>query len=105
MDTNELLFRYNLRKDPNINASDLVKEIESLLDMATNYKTEFQDVNWGDLGIRDITYQLSMIYPQDGPYYTVKIEEVSPDSNFRQWIQDKLDETGRFPHTFIELDW
>jgi len=61
-------------------------------------------VNWGDIGVSDIEYRLSLIYPEYGPQCVVLIEEASPDCGLSAWITRRLD-PDRFPNTYIECEW
>lgn len=61
-------------------------------------------VNWGDLGVRDIQYRLSMLTPQDGPHCMVMIEEASPDCRLPTFLHDNLDQE-KFPKVYFECEW
>lgn len=82
----------------------LVAEVERLLELAAESKEEMGAVNWGDLGVHDVEYRLSMLNPSYGPTCCVMIEEASPDSGLAMWIWDRLDKQ-RFPNTYIECEW
>ena len=51
----------------NINTEALRTEVERLLAMAGDDAENMGAVNWGDLGVADIEYRLSMLRPQDAP--------------------------------------
>lgn len=86
-----------------IRTEELVAEIERLLEEARKSKGEWGAVNWGDLGVADVEYRLSMLRPTE-PWCVVTIEEASPDCKLGRWITDQLDET-RFPNTYVECEW
>lgn len=88
----------------NINTPDLIAEIECLLAEAANSKDEFGAVNWGDLGVADIEYRLSMLTPDARPYCVVLVEEASPDCGLSMWVGERINKT-KFPHVVIQCEW
>lgn len=82
---------------------DLIAEVDRLIDMALKEKP-CQAVNYGDLGIADIEYRLSVLQPDFGPKCIVLIEEASPSSGLDQWLYARLD-TDKFPRTYFECEW
>lgn len=87
-----------------INTEELRKEVYRLLDLARENKDDMGAVNWGDLGIADIQYRLSMLWPDIGPGCTVIIEEASPDSGLASWLHSRLND-AKFPNVFFECEW
>ncbi len=88
-----------------INTEELRSTVEALIEEAQGLKDHsFGAVNWGDLGVVDIEYRLSMLRPDDGPQCVVQIEEAAPDCGLTQWIWDRLDKV-KFPKTYIECEW
>lgn len=87
-----------------INTAELLAEVDRLLELARNDPAYMGAVNWADLGVADIEYRLSMLRPQDGPCCVVAVEEASPTSHLRFWLNEKLDK-ARFPNTYIECEW
>ena len=87
-----------------INTSELATEVECLLEAARESKTMMGPVNWGDLGIADIEYRLSMLDANATPRCVVLIEEASPISELASWLNAHLDGT-RFPNVWIECEW
>lgn len=87
-----------------INTMDLIKEVEHLLDDAANHKSDLGAVNWGDLGIADIEYRLSVLNTRERPRCVVVIEEASPNSLLASWLYERLDKE-KFPNTYIECEW
>ncbi len=84
--------------------ADLVAEVERLLVEARDEMLNLGAVNWGDLGVSDVEYRLSMLHPDAGPYCVVIVEEASSDSSLARWLNNRLDE-DRFPNTHIECEW
>lgn len=84
--------------------ADLVAEVNRLLDQAKGEKASLGAVNWGDLGVVDVEYRLSILRPQDGPCCVVTVEEASPEAALARWLNDRLDKV-RFPNTYIECEW
>lgn len=90
----------------NIKTTDLMETVNGFLQCAyANHKEDFHGIDWEYIGVADITYRLSMMNPDDGPYCVVTVDGASPDNRLRKWVQNKLDETKLYPNTFIELDW
>lgn len=87
-----------------IDTTELKSEIKRLLDEARVTASAWGAVNWGDLGVADIEYRLSMLYPEDGPQCVVIVEEASPDAPIADWLNDNLDKI-KFPRTWIECEW
>src|SRR3990167_713255 len=90
-----------------INTQELINAIEAdiaearrLADSGEN----FGAVNWGDIGVADIEYRLSMMRPEDGAGAYVIVEEAAPDCKLGQWLNDRIDRE-RFPVTYIECEW
>jgi hypothetical protein len=88
-----------------IRTADLVAHVENLIEDAQGIKTEkFGAVNWGDLGIADIEYRLSMLRPEDGPCCVVLVEEASPGCGLQAWLNEQMDRS-KFPNTYVECEW
>ena len=87
-----------------INTAELIAEIERLLVEAAADKEGMGAVNWGDLGIADIEYRLSMLTPDAGPTCIVIVEEASPEAHLVRWLNARLDR-DRFPNTYVECEW
>ena len=60
-----------------INPSELLRAVETLLREAAESDEKFGAVNWGDLGVVDVEYRLSMLDIHATPYFVVMIEEAS----------------------------
>lgn len=91
----------------NINTAELMAAIESLLGIAEEMRgvdVDFGAANWGDLGIADIEYRLSMLRPSDGPICMVTIEEAAPECKLAQFLYDNLDKE-KFPNVYFECKW
>lgn len=88
-----------------ISTQELIDEVRRLLEQAGAEDTnEMGAVNWGDLGVADIEYRLSIMHPEDGPVCVVMVEEASPHSGLAQWLNERLDKE-LFPNTRIECEW
>ena len=88
-----------------IKTSDLVEEVDRLIAEAyAGDKMKMGAVNWGDLGVSDVEYRLSMIHPENGPRCVVIVEEASPDCELGRWLNERLDHV-RFPNTSVECEW
>jgi hypothetical protein len=85
-----------------INTTDLIAEIERLISIAE--KSDMGAVNWGDIGVAEIEYRLSMLTPDEGPYCAVIVEEASPGCRLEGWLNEQLD-SQRFPHTTVSCEW
>jgi hypothetical protein len=88
----------------NINTADLIKEVERLLALAKKYGDAMGAVNWGDLGVVDVEYRLSMLRPHEGPHCMVMIEEASPDCHLPNYLYENWDQT-KFPNVDFECAW
>ena len=86
-----------------INTQELIDEIERLLKEASKTKSYFGAVNWGDLGVSDVEYRMSML-GSFGPYCVVVIDEASPECKLSNWIMEHLDRE-RFKHVYVECKW
>ena len=86
-----------------INGSDLLDAVRRLLTEAEAEKSEMGAVNWGDLGVADIEYRLSMMWP-GVPFCYVIVEEASPGCKLQEWLNARLDKT-KFPNTYISCEW
>lgn len=87
-----------------INTEALRAAVERMLEVAADTKEEMGAVNWGDLGVADIEYRLSMLHPQNGPYCVVTVEEASPGCKLQGWLNRCLSPEF-FPNTYIECEW
>ena len=87
-----------------INTAELLAEVERLLELARASREDLAAINWGDLGVHDIEYRLSMLSPESVPRCVVRIEEVSPSCELAMWLYDRLDKE-RFPNTYFECEW
>lgn len=87
-----------------INTDELLDWVNWMLKKAAQEKEHLGAVNWGDLGVTDIEYRLSMLRPDDDPSCVVRLEEASPDSKLSGWLYGFLDKT-KFPNTYFECEW
>lgn len=87
-----------------INTEELVAEVHRLLRLAYADHASLGAVNWGDLGVSDVQYRLSMLRPDEGPHCVVTIEEASPDCKLHGWLFDRLDKE-RYPSVYFECEW
>jgi uncharacterized small protein (DUF1192 family) len=87
-----------------INTQALFDQVERLLEQARAHKDELGAVNWGDLGIADVEYRISVLTPEEGPWCVVVIEEADPDCRLPAWLYGRLDKT-RFPNVRFECEW
>lgn len=91
-----------------IKTAELRTTVEGLIEKARwaadAKQYDFGAVNWGDLGVADIEYRLSMLAPGDGPTCVVLIEEASPDCGLARWLNERIDQS-KFPRTFVECEW
>jgi len=67
-----------------INTAELLAEAERLLELARASREDLGAINWGDLGVHDIEYRLSMLSPESVPRCLDK---------------------ERFPNTYFECEW
>jgi len=84
-----------------INTQELLDNCEMLIAKAKESKEDFGAVNWGDIGVRDIEYRLSMMSPSDGPECVVMIYEASPDCRLARWITEMLG----MDRVRVEAEW
>lgn len=87
-----------------IDTQALIAEVERLLQIARGMASSFGAVNWGDLGVADVEYRLSVMHPSDGPSCVVLIEEAAPECGLPSWLHDRLDHE-RFPGVRFECEW
>lgn len=87
-----------------INAEALRDAVERMLEVAADSKAEMGAVNWGDIGVADIEYRLSMLYPNNGPRCIVTVEEAAPGCALQRWLNECLSDE-HFPNTYIECEW
>lgn len=91
-----------------INTQELVSAVEALIAEAYKMETgkvrKFGAVNWGDVGVVDVEYRLSMLNPDTGPLCVVMVEEASPDCILGRWLSEQLDR-NKFPRTHVECAW
>jgi hypothetical protein len=89
-----------------INTLDLIEFIDGKITAASRRKNteDFGAVNWGDIGVADIEYRMSILYPENGPYCVVIIEEAAPGCKLAVWLTDQIDKT-KFPNTYVECEW
>lgn len=87
-----------------INTQELTDHVEALLKRASDSKADMGAVNWGDLGVTDIQYRLSMLQPEYGPFCVVTVEEASPGCGLSDWLNRELD-SKKFPATYVECEW
>lgn len=87
-----------------ITTAALMSEVARLLVEASKLKDEMGAVNWGDIGIADVEYRLSMLREDAEPWCVVTLEEASPGSHLGIWITERLDRT-KFPNTYVECEW
>lgn len=86
-----------------INAAALRDAIERMLEVAADSKEDMGAVNWGDLGVADIEYRLSMLWPENGPRCVVTVEEASPGCKLQRWLNECI--ADAFPNTHVECEW
>lgn len=86
-----------------INIEALRTAIERMLEVAADTKDDMGAVNWGDLGVADIEYRLSMLWPTNGPRCVVTVEEAAPGCKLQIWLNECISNT--FPNTYIECEW
>jgi len=89
-----------------INTAELRDAVNGLIEKARRKrkKEDFGAVNWGDLGVVDIEYRLSMLDQNAEPWCVVLIEEAAPGCKLPSWIYERLDHE-KFPRTYIECEW
>lgn len=91
-----------------IKTEELRDAVDALIAKAVRLRNDkaqdFGAVNWGDIGVTDIEYRLSMLRPGDGPSCVVLIEEAAPECGLPRWLYDRLDKE-KFPRTYFECDW
>lgn len=87
-----------------INTSELLDHVEVLIGEAEQSKDEMGAVNWGDIGVADIEYRLSMIHPENGPECVVIVEEASPACALERWLNDRIN-PDQFPRTTVRCEW
>ena len=91
-----------------IKTAELKQDVEALIDKARwaadAREYDFGAVNWGDLGVADIEYRLSMLSPADGPSCIVMIEEASPGCGLERWLNERI-EQDKYPRTYVECEW
>jgi hypothetical protein len=87
-----------------LNTEALTEEVERLLGLARKHGDSMGAVNWGDLGVVDVEYRLSMLRPEDGPHCMVRIEEASPDCYLPRFLLEHWD-AGKFPNVYFECEW
>lgn len=89
----------------NINTRELMDAVEGLIDEARGiaHEEEFGAVNWGDIGVADVEYRLSMVGPRE-PFCVVTVEEADGASHLQQWLNERLDKE-RFPRTHVVCEW
>lgn len=87
-----------------INAQELVAEIERLLELAQAQRADLGAVNWADLGVADVEYRASLLYPDEiEPHVIVRIQEASPNCGLPNWLRDRIQD--KFPQVGIECEW
>lgn len=89
-----------------INTADLVAAVEQAIAaaFALSREEDFGAVNWGDLGVVDVEYRMSMLRPNEGPTAVVMVEEASPDSKLAPWLTRRAVE--RFgAQVRVECEW
>jgi hypothetical protein len=91
-----------------IKTDELRSAVQALIaqafEMRGDKSQNFGAVNWGDIGVVDIEYRLSMLSPGDGPHCIVLVEEASPDSGLAGWLTERIDRE-KFPRTYVECEW
>ena len=85
-----------------INTAELTAAVEACIEEARLSKEPLGAVNWGDIGVTDIQYRLSMIHDEK-PHIVVLIEEASPECELPAYIYSRLN--GRFPNVYYECEW
>jgi hypothetical protein len=86
-----------------IKTQDLLEEVGGLLQEAGE-EMELGAINWGDLGVADIEYRISVLTPEEGPWCVVVLEEADPDCKLPAWLSSRLDH-GKFPNVRFECEW
>ncbi len=88
-----------------IDTEALVQSVEALICEAYKIRDEsFGAVNWGDIGVVDVEYRLSMLRSDAVPSCWVLIEEASPDCRLADWLMKRID-AEKFPYTYVECAW
>lgn len=88
-----------------INTRELLAHVEGLIDEARRTPDDFFGaVNWGDLGVADVEYRLSMLDTHAQPTAHVLVEEASPGCMLERWLNERLDH-DRFPSVFVACEW
>lgn len=87
-----------------INIRALIARVEALIIEAGESKEDMGAVNWGDIGVVDVEYRISMIDPELGASCVVIIGEASPGCRLGRWISRQID-LRDFPNTSVECEW
>ena len=87
-----------------ITTAEVIAEVNRLLSLAAESKGEMGAVNWGDLGVADVEYRLSMLHHENGPRCVVIVEEASPGCALATWLNERIDQ-GKFPHVWVVCEW
>lgn len=87
-----------------IKTTELIGHVEALLAKASRYKSDMGAVNWGDLGVCDVEYRLSMISPVAEPYFFVIVGEADPHCALVDWLNARIDR-DRFLNAYVECEW
>ena len=86
-----------------IKTADLIEYVEALIVQASKDKENMGAVNWGDIGVVDVEYRLSMIGNSE-PWGVVIVEEANPGCELQAFLNDNLDK-DRFPQTYVVCEW
>ena len=86
-----------------IKTEDLINHVNGLIEKASKNKQNMGAVNWGDIGVVDVEYRLSMIGEPD-PWAVVIVEEANPACELQAFLNDNLDK-AKFPKTYIVCEW
>ena len=86
-----------------IKTKDLIDHVNGLIEKASKNKQSMGAVNWGDIGVVDVEYRLSMIGEPD-PWAVVIVEEANPSCELQAFLNDNLNKK-MFPKTYIVCEW
>jgi hypothetical protein len=88
-----------------INTGSLLRKVEKAIEEARiKDGSKEWGVNWGDIGVADIEYRLSMLDSSEpSPYCVVVLEEASPHSELARHVYEIIKE--EFPNTYVECEW
>ena len=87
-----------------INTKDLEEHVSELIARASEEDRETMGaVNWGDIGVADIEYRLSMFGEPD-PWAIVIVEEAAAGCGLQLFLNRNLNRK-KFPKTDVICEW